>query len=169
MKAGKTDYIIRLNNKYKVINKIVMIINHSNDTERTNRTNTIQTHDKKILDAYSSYSLLSVINTIEYKNADIIIIDESQFFTDLLIFIKDQIEMSDKIFYILGLNGDCNQEKIGLLNEVVPLCDSVTHLLAYCEMCKDGTQAPFTRKVFGNSNDISYNNYISVCRKHLKN
>ncbi len=169
MKAGKTEYIIRLYNKYNIINKKVLIINHMYDTQRTNKDNIIQTHDKKILSAYSSFSLLSVINEIEYNNADIIIIDESQFFNDLEIFIKDQIENSNKTFYVFGLNGDYNQQKIGQLNDLIPLSDTITHLTAYCEICKDGTSAPFTKKLENSIlSDINYSNYISVCRKHLK-
>lgn len=172
MKAGKTDNIVRIYNKYTSINKKVIIINHIYDENRIGKFNVIRTHNNLYLEALSTNSLLKVLEKKEYKNAEIVIIDESQFFVDLIPFIEDQMIYSKKTFYVYGLSGDINQKKIGNTLDLIPLCDTITHLTALCSDCKDGTFAPFTKikdeykHLINNQLFIGDTQYKPVCRKH---
>jgi thymidine kinase len=175
MKAGKSETLIRLYNKYKSIDKKIYVINHIYDTERTNKIDTIRTHSNIFIDAHSTNSLLKMTLDTEYINSDIIIIDESQFFIDLVIFIEDQIkEYPNKKFYVFGLIADINQKKIGNILDLIPIADDIIHLKAYCNICKDGTPAPFTKMKQENQvelvNQIRIGDdiYFPVCRRHLK-
>lgn len=173
MKAGKSDTIIRIKNKYNSIGKKVCIVNHSYDTIRTQKENIIMTHDKNTIDSINTYNLFNIINNESYIISDIVMIDESQFFTDLVEFITDQLEISNKHFYVFGLSGDCKQKKIGKILDLIPIADDITFLKSYCGLCLDTTAAPFTMKVNSDSKSmenlhISFDDYIPVCRKHLK-
>lgn len=174
MKAGKSEALIRLYNKYKSIDKKIYVVNHIYDIERTKKTNIVRTHSSIFIDAHSSNSLLKIINEPEYINSDIVIIDESQFFIDLVIFIQDQLkEYPNKKFYIFGLIADVHQKKIGNILELIPIADEIIHLKAYCSVCKDGTSAPFTKIKKENENEITNqirigdDIYFPVCRRHL--
>lgn len=171
MKAGKTSSIISVCNKFNAINKKILIINHTLDIQRTNKDNVVKTHDNQFMKALSTNSLIKLIDIQEYKEAEIIIIDESQFFNDLIVFFEDQIKYNEnKIFYIYGLSGDVKQQKIGYILDLIPIADSITHLKAFCSICKDCTPAPFTKidsDVRINQIFISNEHYFPVCRKHI--
>ena len=168
MKAGKTDNIIKTYNKYISIDKKICIINHSYDKIRTNKDNVIRTHNNFYMNALSSNSLLKVISNETYKESDVVIIDEAQFFDDLKIFVESEIDSVNKQFYIYGLSGDINRNKIGQILDIIPYADHVRHFTAYCCICKDGTPAPFTYTQEKITNQIFVGDtiYYPVCRKH---
>ena len=71
---------------------------------------------------------------------------------------------------VCGLDGDINRNIFGEIIKLIPICDSLIKLHAYCNKCNDGTLAPFTKKI---NNDISLidiggsDKYIPVCRYHF--
>ena len=87
--------------------------------------------------------LCDVIDTPAYENARVIAIDEAQFFTDLLEFVK-KTERVDKTFIIAGLDADSNREPFGQLLWCIPLCDDVVKLKALD--ARNGAPAVFSRK-----------------------
>jgi thymidine kinase len=52
--------------------------------------------------------------------------------------------------------------------DLIPDCDEIIKLKAYCSMCKDGTEALFSWKTTKNKNliDIGTDNYVPLCRQH---
>ena len=70
-----------------------------------------------------------------------ILINEAQFFPDLVSFVK---EFLNKNIYIYGLDGDFKQEKIGYILDLVPLCDSIQKLKAVCDC---GEPAIFSKRI----------------------
>ena len=80
-----------------------------------------------------------------------------------------------------GLDGDYNRNIFGQIIKLIPICDTVDKLTAYCSKCNNGTIAPFTKKynstggigssTMNNTNtqifDIGgIDKYLPVCR-HL--
>lgn len=55
-----------------------------------------------------------------------------------------------KTLYICKLGGDFKQNKFGEILDLIPLCNSVTKLHAYCAICKDGTHNHFTKRIINN-------------------
>ena len=54
--------------------------------------------------------------------------------------------------------------------DLIPICDRVDKLCAYCKVCNNGTIAPFTKKIKGNSEQVDIggsDKYLPVCRTHL--
>jgi thymidine kinase len=79
------------------------------------------------------------------------------------------VEKCNKHVVVSGLDGDSNRNPFGDLIKLIPICDTVDKLTAYCIKCNDGTLGPFTKKI-SNSDCIvdigGIDKYIPVCRNH---
>ena len=159
MFSGKTTELLRISKRLQSINLKVLLLNYVEDTRYS--IHEMSTHDKYGLPC----TFLKNLNDAKYENYDVICINEAQFFEHLLLFCKKLLE-KNKTIYICGLDGDFKQNKFGEILDLIPLCDSVTKLHAYCAICKDGTHANFTKrtinsdkqKLIGTNNLIYYYN-----------
>jgi hypothetical protein len=64
---------------------------------------------------------------IQIANSKVILINEGQFFPDLLNFVNELLKYNKKI-YICGLDGDFERKKFGQIIDLIPLCDKVEKL-----------------------------------------
>ena len=95
-------------------------------------------------------------------NSTHIMINEAQFYPDLVEFVKEFIH---KNIYLYGLDGDFKQEKIGNMLDLIPLCDTVQKLTANCAC---GERAIFSKRLSEEIDQYQPNaQYIPVCRKCL--
>lgn len=163
MFSGKTTETIRRLKRYKIIGKNIMVINSQKDTRSTEEV--LRTHDNVTFRCIKTNDL-SVVNI---DDADIIAIDEAQFFVGLKQFVENALEVN-KTVMLAGLDGDYKQRKFGELLDCIPLADEVTKLSAMCMDCMDGTPGPFTKRTVKcdklelvGGDDM----YKAVCRKHL--
>ena len=96
-----------------------------------------------------------------------VFIEEAQFFNNLYEFVNKHL--INKSFVIAGLDGDFKRNPFGDILKLIPLADKVKKLNALCKFCKDGTEAPFTKRLIV-SDEIKLvggsDSYASVCRKH---
>lgn len=167
MFSGKSTELLRRCNRYRAIDKNVLLINHTNDT-RTN--NSVETHNNEVLSALKLSSLNELFskNKDEFDKADVIGIDEAQFFNDLRTFLLF-VESYNKIVIIAGLDGDFNRNPFGKMMECIPLCDEVVKLTAMDMMDKDGTPAIFSKRIAQGDETImvgAKDKYIAVSRKN---
>ena len=165
MFSGKSTELLRRCYRYQAIEQNVLLINHSSDT-RTD--NSIKTHRNDKHNALKTNSLMSIIDTNEFNNAQIIGIDEAQFFQDLYSFVINA-EKYDKIIIIAGLDGDFHRKPFGQIMDCIPLCDTVEKLTAMDMIDKDGTPGIFTKRIVKNNNQVlvgSSDYYMAVSRKN---
>lgn len=167
MFSGKTSELIRRLKRLKVIGKDVMIINSAKDTRSAEEV--LKTHDNVKFNCHKVYDLFEIINTHEFDEADIIAIDEAQFFPRLKKFVECCLHVNKSVI-LAGLDGDAFQRKFGELTDCIPLACDVTKLSALCMRCKNGTPGPFTKRTVDDKtleliggSDM----YIAVCRNHL--
>lgn len=168
MFSGKTTELIRRCSTYESINFNILIFNHTYDTRCSNK---IQNHQGLYKNAIKTNSLVNFYNqniTI-FNNINVIAIDEAQFFDDLLQFVQI-IETYNITLIISGLDGDANRQPFGQILQCIPYANSVTKLNAMCMIKKDGTLAPFSKKIIQNNStsqiDVGNNDkYISVSRE----
>ena len=104
------------------------------------------------------------------EDTNVILINEGQFFADIVEWVKEMVDERKIKVYICGLDGDFKREKFGNLLELIPFCDKVTKLSALCGRCKDGTQAIFTHRYLSTNSQEQVligekDHYIPVCRK----
>jgi thymidine kinase len=113
---------------------------------------------------------LSSVDINDVLCADIIGVDEAQFYPTLDD-VKIWIEKHKKRVVVTGLDGNYNREKFGCILDLIPWCDSVVKLTAYCVECSAGRRlepAIFSHCIKKKEiviNVGAHDKYISLCRK----
>lgn len=165
MFSGKSTELLRRCNRYKAIGKNVLLLNHYFDTRTDNY---IQTHHNQKEIAIKCTKLMSIIDSDLYTNADVIGIDEAQFFGDLYDFVL-YAEQHDKLLIVCGLDGDSDRKPFGDILKCIPLCDTVVKLTAMDMKDRDGTPAIFSKRIVKKDSQIvigAADEYIAVSRKN---
>lgn len=187
MFAGKTTYLLNKVQAMLSLGFSCLFVNHEFDNR--NSDSSISCHNKiveKGLVNLSSQKKLHVLKTsdlnivatfIKSCHIDFIFIDEFQFFSpsNTLPIIHNLIE-KDYHLFVAGLKSDSNNNKFGYTIELVPFADHIIPLTATCVLCaKEDNKicdASFT-KFMGDTYKEQVlvgadENYIPVCRKHLR-
>jgi thymidine kinase len=163
MFSGKSTELIRRVSRHAIIGQKVLVINSKTDT----RTRGISTHDGREIEAVHLTHLWK-LNDEDFTSAQIIAVDEAQFFPDLYNF-SLKCENNGKILIIAGLDGDADRKPFGQILECIPLCDSVVKLTAMDCVSKDGTPALFSKRIVERSSQIDVggaDKYIATSREN---
>jgi len=171
MYSGKTTEIMRQIKRYKTLNKNIIVITHESDNRYCDSGN-ISTHNCENMVAIPLSKLKNIYNN-EYKDefnkAEVVFVEEGQFFPDLYEFSIDCANLYDKNIIISGLDGDFQLKPFEQIINLISNSEKVTKLTALCKQCGDGTEACFSKRIIKNkerelvgSNGI----YEAVCRKH---
>ena len=125
---------------------------------------------KKLAHDHQEYSCIMLNDLSEFENPihkKYIIIEEAQFFYNLYDYVKKQVDEYGKNIIVVGLDGDSNRQNFGEICKLLPICDNIRKLKAYCSVCKDGTQALFSKRLVDNDNQVLVGSkeFIPVCRK----
>lgn len=175
MYSGKSTEVIRRIKRLKTLGRNVMVVNNSLDTRYTNgETGFIATHNLECEPCISADKLLNLIATQSFRDADVVIIEEAQFFSDLFEFATKCVDEYNKQVIVSGLDGDADRKPFGDILRLIPHAEKVTKLSALCLECNDGTEAFFSKRLvyedMSKSNQIdvgSNDKYIAVCRRHF--
>ena len=170
MFSGKTTHLIQAYKKYTYIGKNVATINYYGDTRYD--VSMLSTHDKVMIPCIQSSNILSLWNNpdcsyyAELRAADVILINEGQFFDDLYDCVIDMVETHNKIVYICGLDGDFKRKRFGQILDLIPYCDKMVKLHALCSNCRNGTPAIFSHRITDEALQIviGSDNYKPLCR-----
>jgi thymidine kinase len=170
--SPKTFRLEQLYDQYKTIHSSIVIINKLSSCNGYNNCKKyciIKTDN--LLDLWREHISLEDDLAISEKDrnifkiatSNVIFIDEGHLFHDLKEFIEFLLK-HDKRVYIFGLDGDFERKKIGNILDLIPMCDKVSKLTSFCQICKDGTQGIFTKRLKKNIFCCDYTD-IAVCRK----
>lgn len=183
MFSGKTTYLMSEISKYVEINLKILYLNIDLD----NRSETIySTHNpffensKDFLHKESIRNNLTMGKTdkliesnfmFDINNYDLIIIDEAQFFIDLIEFVHLCLKKG-KFVIVAGLQADAKGKKFGKILDLIPICSDIKRLHAYCKICaeeKKCKKAIYSKKIYNTKAKIDIggsNKYIPVCFEH---
>ena len=167
MFSGKSSELICRLKRHKAIGNQILVINSTKDTR--NSSNVLQTHDGVTFECVKTADLSTLKTHPKFQTADIIGIDESQFFSHLEEFVRESLDLNKKVL-VAGLDGDFKQKTFGEILSLVPLADKVDKLHALCMDCRDGTLASFTKRTVQSDDQElvgAGDLYKAVCRKHL--
>ena len=164
MFSGKTTWILEKYYIHKNRGKKCYPINYIEDT-RYSQTQ-IVTHNGMKIDCFRCKEINTLLTDEVINNHDIFLINEGQFFIDLVSAVNKLLNAKKKI-YVSGLDGDFKQQKFGNILDLVPNCDKIVKLRSICHYCKD--YGIFTKRLTNETQQkiIGINNYITVCRKCL--
>lgn len=172
MYAGKSTELIRSIRRFKCLHKNVLVINHTINNRYG--SSSLTTHNR---DSFDECIILEHLSDIQsesnihlFEQADVIVIEELQFFTDAYDNIVDWIDTKGKCVVAAGLDGDFRKQPFGDVLRLIPHAEEVRKLKALCRKCCDGTEAHFTKRTTSDqqttlvgSDDI----YEPVCRYHF--
>jgi len=167
MFSGKSSELIRRINREKSIQKKILVINYINDNRYS--SDPIATHDNLKVNCIK-LEKLSCITGEMIQQYDSFFIDEGQFFSDLYDTVILLVDIKHKHVVVSGLDGDTFRNPFGDLIRLIPSCDTVDKLTAYCTICNNGTPAPFTKKKTLDNVLIDIggtDKYTPVCRTHF--
>jgi thymidine kinase len=131
MFSGKTEELIRRLKRAKIANLKVEIYKPAIDTRYDK--NKVVSHDSNAIHAnpvdHSSKILLLA------ENADVVGIDEAQFFDEDVIRVADQLAMQGKRVIVAGLDMDYLGKPFGPMPQLLAIGDFITKLHAICVQC----------------------------------
>jgi thymidine kinase len=171
MFSSKSTHLLEEINTYKHITNKIICVNHNSDVDRYSiKESVIKTHNTTSHISFMCNNLSEMYKIKEYNDAEVVIIDEGQFFSDLYIFIENELKnINKKVFIVAGLSGDINLKPIGEILQLIPLANEIKQLSAFCVDCNDGTLANFTKRKGTTKETILVGGtdlYKPVCRFH---
>ena len=169
MFSGKSSYLLSSIRRFKEIDWSTYIITSNLDKRYTTESKIVN-HNQEYAVADASVKNLNIIrDKKEYLESKVIIIEEAQFFSDLVEFVIEAVEVYEKHVIIAGLDGDASRKPFGKILELIPYADSIVKLKALCKKCGDGNEALFTSKKTHDLATVDIggsDKYEALCRKH---
>jgi thymidine kinase len=170
MFSGKTTQLVQYYRNYTYIGRKVAVINYLED--KRYHDSLLSTHDHLMIPCTLVKTLRQLWSNpgnpfhSEARDADVILINEGQFFPDLYDVVIEMVEQHRKIVYIAGLDGDYQRNTFGQILDLIPYCDKVVKLQSMCSLCKSGKKGIFSRRITQETSQIviGSSNYIPVCR-----
>lgn len=186
MFSGKTTYILKKIDQIEDSKSTDYILikpkidNRYEDSDST-KIDYITSHDKRRKECTSLENLIEIIEEVKSNLKSVsmtkienfyIIIDEAQFFNDLIVFCEKCLEFNSKLnvkLLICGLDGDYERKPIGQILDAIPLSDSVLKLSGKCTYCEE--KSIFTNRKIKNTEQIiigGEESYEPTCRYHYR-
>ncbi len=175
MFSGKTSELLREYNRWQKINKKVICINSILDDRYDNVNNDTQytyTHNLHKMECIKTDRLMNISKNI-INSHDVVLINEGQFFTDIVEFCKKYVDGHGKNIVVCALDGDFQRKPFDNISELYPLADDIMKLKALCTDCVDGTPAIFSWRLEDigthektDEKIVIGNNYVPLCRQH---
>ena len=174
MFAGKSSALLSIVRRHRALGWSVMVITHAMD-RRYGDDPQIVNHDQQRIPATAVSSLVPLFETEEYLGARLVVVEEAQFFGDLVPFVTKAVDTDGTHVVVVGLDGDAERRPFGHVLDLMPYADRVTKLTAMCKLCADGTPAIFT---FAAADDAvaataageacvgAADKYAPMCRRH---
>lgn len=165
MFSGKTTRLIETYEKHK---DQCIVINHSGDN-RYSETH-VSNHDQRMIPCIKVQTLMTLFDNINtrtyFDHHNTVLIDEGQFFDDLIPFVLKLVEEKNIHVHVFGLDCDFERKKFGHILDLIPYADTIEKLKANCNGCGSQRSAMFSHRVTSEKEVvvIGNNNYIPLCR-----
>lgn len=133
MFSGKTEELIRRLRRAKIARQRVEIFKPSVDTRYSEED--VVSHDSNVLSSTPVEASGSII--LLAGEADVVGIDEAQFFDDGLVSVCNQLADSGKRVIVAGLDMDYKGVPFGPIPALCAIAEEVTKVHAVCVRCGD--------------------------------
>jgi thymidine kinase len=168
MFAQKTTELLRRIRRFRAIGYNVLVINFKGDTRYG--TDSIYSHDSDNTKAACVTTLSEVDALVRSGIYQVIVIDEGQFYSDLFSHATAWADTLPVHVVVAGLDGDSERRPFGDILRLIPMAEKVERLSALCAVCKDGTQAHFSKCIKAKEAQVAIggaDTYLPVCRAHF--
>jgi thymidine kinase len=175
MFAGKSSALQSIVRRRTAIGWDVLVVKPLIDT-RYGDADEVVNHDGLRCPALRAEKLMDFYHEkVRHSDVDLIVVEEGQFFGDLVQFVLACVETLGRHVVVVGLDGDAHRKPFGQILELIPLADEVQRIYALCKMCGDGTSARFTCAINKDVSDATQkgnprvggvHDYMPLCRRH---
>ena len=145
----------------------ITVINHKSDNRYTKETNDkMYTHDGLNIPCVYTETLSELSDNKLTSSTKVILINEGNFFSDLVPYVLKQVEQNNNIVYVAGLDGDFQRHKFGTILDLIPYADKVTKLSGNCNSCT--RKALFSYRVDQTNKEqqlVGTDEYLPLCRQ----
>ena len=167
MFSGKTTWLTNLHKQCTFCSMRVVVVNFAGDTRyAAAEAALLSTHDRTMIPCImcSSIAGLEDQHHAEVSAAEVLLINEGQFFPDIMRILH--WVAAGKRVYICGLDGDFEKKRIGAFLDLIPHCDKVCKLTSLCSICRSGKEAIFSFRTTRETDQIviGSDNYLPLCR-----
>jgi thymidine kinase len=165
MFSGKTSELQTEFAEWSSIGKKPICINYIDDNRYGNIYSNMYNHNENAVECLKT-ALLKDVDEEIIKSGEIILINEGQFFPDIVEYTLRWCEVYNKNVIVCGLDGDYLRKPFGRLLELIPYADSILKKTAYCKKCSDGTPGLFTHRKSQEKEQIVIGaaDYEALCR-----
>jgi len=141
MFSGKTEELIRRLRRAQIAKQKVEILKPVIDN-RYSDDYVVSHSDQRI----ASHSVAKAKEILDYAaEAQVIGIDEAQFFDDQIVEVVEQLANGGKRVIVAGLDTDYRAKPFGPMPELLTIAEYITKTLAICMQC--GNPASFTQRL----------------------
>lgn len=150
MFSAKSESLITCAKKYTLSRKKIVLIKYALDTryDESPYTPHICSHNRNSIQAtFSGQTLQPFDEKPEIKDAQVVLIDEIQFFSDAPRYC-DKWANEGKIVVVAGLNGTYQREEFPVISKLIPMTEEFIILSAVCSLC--GENAYFSKRIVEN-------------------
>ncbi len=148
MFSGKSEELIRRLRRAKIARQCVITFKNSLDNRHENAFEYVVSHDGTKLDAQPINSVDDILSIAQAVDADVVGIDEVQFFPNTVINIICQLVENNRRVIVAGLDLDFRGVPFGPMPLLLAIADKITKLQAICSLC--GVDAHFTQRLVNN-------------------
>lgn len=161
MFSGKSTELLRRIRRYEIAEKRCLLFKYLDDVRYS--IDEVVSHDGLGIKAIPTLKLLS--KSPEVEGAEVVGIDEGQFFSDLGPFVEFLLSKGIHVI-VAGLDATAQKEPFGDMVRLVPEAEEVIKLKAICMLCKG--DASFTKKKHQNGTTVEIGGsdlYLATCRR----
>ncbi len=150
MFAGKSSRVADIVSRYEALGGKVLLVKPVCDNRYGNDH---VTHNRRTTSCISVKDLDDIPKEL-IQSANVIVVDEAQFFKYLVPFCEYIVDTLEKKLYLVGLDGDSGRRPFGEILQCIPLADRVERLTAFCKKCANGTPGLFSHRKFNENNQV---------------
>lgn len=147
MFSGKSEELIRRLRRATIARQRVICFKHSLDIDRYNIEHIIS-HNGTSIAAHSIDQENTIFEIVELTQAEVIGIDETQFFSSHIVSVICALVDQGKRVIVAGLERDFRNMPFGPMPTLLAVADKVTKLTAICTCC--GADAALSQRLVNN-------------------
>lgn len=161
MFSGKTTHLIQAINEQLAEGKEVFVFKPKLDNRYAEES--VVSHDRSKVEAFSVEKSVEILDF--YLNADVVAIDEIQFFDDRIVEVVEKIADDGKTVIAAGLDMDYLGRPFGAIPELLTIADEVKKLNSVCTFCSG--KARFSHRISSDNGIVvlgEKDKYVPLCR-----
>jgi len=161
MFSGKTEELIRRMRRVQIARQNLVIVKPTIDTRYSE--NHIVSHSQLRVESLTVAHSSDILNLA--KQAQVVGIDEAQFFDDVIVTVCQMLARQRKRVVVAGLDKDFRGQPFGPMPRLMAEAEFVTKTVAICVIC--GNPAGFTQRLVASQDRVligETDSYEARCR-----